>query len=212
MKGRTKNMLLFIVCMVIFVVGLTLEVESERDKAWSKPSREVLTQKQINDIRLLKYTILEPVKPLKAIIPTGAKLISRSLPSRSDGRFKSYMDYRTITDETSLQYKLQQDAITDVFGFRRYNDYYMVAVGTFYSKKVGQKFNIELQSGKTFNVIVADIKMDIHTDEANHQYDKINNSIIEFIVNVDRISSNSRIRGNMIEFSGPIKSIEEILE
>ena len=60
---------------------------------------------------------------------------------------KTYMDYRTITDKSSKQYKLQQDnnVYTDDEGFRKIEDKFIVAVGTYYGT-VGTELLIELSS------------------------------------------------------------------
>ena len=47
-----------------------------------------------------------------------------------DTAFKAYMDYRTITDTSSEQYAIQQNAWTDSRGLRRSCDDYLVAMGT----------------------------------------------------------------------------------
>ena len=46
-----------------------------------------------------------------------------------DTSFKSYMDYRYITNKASDQYKLQLSAWTDNMGLRRVDDYYLVEIG-----------------------------------------------------------------------------------
>lgn len=47
-----------------------------------------------------------------------------------DSSFKAYMDYRCITDTSSVQYEMQQQAYTDGRGFRKIGDDYCVALGT----------------------------------------------------------------------------------
>lgn len=141
----------------------------------------------------------------------------------STGSFKSYMSYTSITDETSDQYKMQNNnmSYTDNIGLRRYmktegikneNDFYMVAVGNYYAQnKCGGKFHVILDSEIEFDIIVGDIKNNKDTDEEN----KIcmhNGSIIEFIVDIDMLSEKSRIDGDIREMDGNILSIEEIIE
>lgn len=81
--------------------------------------------------------------------------------------FKSYMSYKKITDKSSLQYELQQNCYTDEEGFRRYNDYYCVAVGTAFDMQIGQHFDIILENNTIIKCIVGDIKADIDTDKTN---------------------------------------------
>jgi ribonucleoside-triphosphate reductase len=99
------------------------------------------------------------------------------------------MDYRYITDTTSDQWELSQIAYTDEYGLRKVNDYYCVAMGSYYSENVGDKFEITLENGNKFNVIIGDLKQDCHTDATNQYtpvYDNNGNfygaNVIEFIV------------------------------
>lgn len=126
---------------------------------------------------------------------------------------KVYMDYRTITAKSSKQWKLQQEATTDELGFRRYGDYYMVAMGTYYTGyECGKVFRITLENGSEFLVVTGDIKSDVHTD-AKHQHRKGN--VIEFIVDTDVISQDCKSMGDMSycigpKFKGNIQSIHKL--
>lgn len=138
--------------------------------------------------------------------------ISRSIP-KGNTSMKSYMNYKTITNKSSEQYKLQQrdDVWTDEEGFRRIEDKFMVAVGTFYSKEVGQELIIELDNGTTFDAIVGDIKDDRHTDSTNRQH-KVDKSVIEFIVDSKKLDNTIKKMGdcsysNMNDFKGNISNI-----
>lgn len=128
--------------------------------------------------------------------------------------FKAFMDYRTLTSETSKQYSMQYDgnAITNDEGFRVYNGAYMVAVGTYYASECGVRLRVTLDTGKQFNCIVGDIKSDLHTDEL-HQHR--NGNVIEFIVDQDKIPDICKKMGDMsyapnADLSGYITNIEVI--
>lgn len=133
--------------------------------------------------------------------------------------FKSYMNYESITNKDSIQYKMQQEAWTDEYGLRRYGDAYMVAMGTFYAQNCGEYFNVTLESGESFLVVTGDIKSDKHTDDRN-MYSPVYidgrmeyANIIEFIVDTAAMSRSVRRSGNIgtIDcFSGQIKSIERV--
>lgn len=126
------------------------------------------------------------------------------LPSDVKGTFKSFMPYTMITDKTTNQYNLQQDAITDDRGFRRIvvgdlsQPAYMVALGTYYSRgQVGDTFVVTLDNGNVFYCVTGDIKQDIHTDSLN-QYrlegTNIDNAnIIEFIMDSDDDSYHDKL-------------------
>lgn len=126
-----------------------------------------------------------------------------------DTDFKAFMDYRTITNRSSTQYSLQQLAYTDADGFRKIDDYYMIAVGTYYSDYCGKTFLIVLDTEIEFYAIVGDIKQDIHTD-INNQYAG-NGNVIEFIVDTRHIPTYCYQMGDM-SYAGFEGQIEYILE
>ncbi len=134
------------------------------------------------------------------------------LPIEATGEFKTYMDYRKITDKTSKQWNLQQLATTNEKGFRVFNGRYLVAVGTYYATEVGKELKITLDNGFVFYAIVGDIKMDTHTD-ANNQYIPINGNIVEFIVDTNKLDPMTKKLGDVsnLGFKGKIIRIEEVL-
>lgn len=137
-----------------------------------------------------------------------------------DTSFKCYMDYRAITDETSKQYEIQQQAYTDNDGFRKIGEDYLVAVGTYYSESCGERFNVTLDTGNQITVTIGDIKQDCCTDELNMYspvYDEngnfISGNVVEFIVDTELLSQKAKMLGSVEayeDFKGNIKSIERI--
>lgn len=135
-----------------------------------------------------------------------------------DTSFKTYMDYRCITDKTSAQYMLQIEAHTDDMGLRKYEDHYIVAMGTYYSDNVGDTFKITLDNDTSFNVIIGDIKADCHTDSKNMYspvYDNNGNlisaNVIEFIVDTKKLDRSVKKLGTIEaydDFKGNIVKIE----
>ena len=156
------------------------------------------------------------------IQPTEQVEVKREEPKVSRGRiyelppvsgeFKTYMDYRTITDTTSKQYKLQQLASTNEIGIREINGRLMVAMGTYYVEKVGKKFDITLSTGEVIPVIVGDIKSDLHTDPTN-RYIQHNGNIIEFIVNEDILDRKIKLTGSLNhgKLKGQVTKIQEAM-
>lgn len=147
--------------------------------------------------------------------------ISMSLPDY-DTSFKAYMDYRCITDKTSKQYELQQKAETDDLGLRKYGDYYLIGLGTYYADSVGEKFRITLENDKVFYAMTGDIKADIHTDK-NNMYSSVYDSngtfisanVVEFIVDTKAMDRKAKLSGNVgtyEDFSGNIVKIEKIID
>lgn len=135
-----------------------------------------------------------------------------------DTSFKTYMDYRCITDKTSAQYMLQMEAYTDNMGLRKYEDHYIIAMGTYYSDNVGDTFKITLDNDYSFNVIIGDIKADCHTDSKNMYspvYDENGNfvsaNVIEFIVDTKKLDRSVKKLGTIEaydDFKGNIVKIE----
>lgn len=133
------------------------------------------------------------------------------LPEEADGKFKTYMDYRKITNKNSKQWKLQEQAWTEGRGFRKIGEHFLVAVGTFYANEVGKELLIEFEDGQQIKAIVGDIKQDRHTDPTN-RYVPINGNIVEFIVDVEKLDPEVIRRGDVswLGLNGKIKSIWEV--
>lgn len=107
---------------------------------------------------------------------------------------KTYMDYRTITNVSSVQYQLQQLAETDENGFRKIDGMYLVAMGTYYSDHAGAMFRITLENGTVFDVIMGDVKDDADTDAMNQHR---NGNVVEFIVDTDQLHEDARLMGDV---------------
>lgn len=105
-----------------------------------------------------------------------------------DLRF-SYMDWRTITDQTSDQWKLQNwYSITDwTTGIRTVNRRYSVAVGSSVSLEKGRYINVYLENGTLIPCIISDTKADYDTWNNNGTIGN-DGSAIEFIVDTDVMS------------------------
>ena len=137
--------------------------------------------------------------------------INYDLPKDADGQFKTFMDYKTITDQTSTQWQMQQEAETNDDGLRILNDKYMVAMGTYYAEECGKEFRITLEGGEQIDVIIGDIKDNAHTD-INNQYIPMNGNIIEFIVDTAKLDPITKQMGDISHsgFEGKIIKIEEL--
>jgi len=157
-------------------------------------------------------------------LPVSAayKLVSYSVPD-GDTSFKTYMSYKAITNTESAQYQLQQKAKTDENGLRIIDDdYYCVAIGSYYSDSIGDKFLVEFEDGTRIKIIIGDFKADIHTDKTNRYtniYDSndnfISHNVIEFIVDMSTLDKTAKSWGDIsaIEgFDGNIVAIYKIEE
>lgn len=139
--------------------------------------------------------------------------VNMELPENVSGEFKTYMDYRMISDSGSMQYKLQQQAYTDENGFRKVDDAYCIALGSAYGTEIGTRYKIALDTGLEFTAILAECKDNKHTDSTN-RYISENGNIIEWIVNTDKLNELALAMGDIsyAGFKGKIIKIERIIE
>ena len=150
-------------------------------------------------------TVTDSPKPVEYAVPMG------------DTSFKSYMDWECITNTNSTQYKLQQDCWTDDTGLRRYGDDYVVALGSYYAKYIGERFRVTLSTGEEFPAVVGDFKADCHTDSLN-RYTPMGDggkNVVEFVVDTQELDDTARKMGDIsyIEgFEGNVERIEKVYE
>ncbi len=190
MRKRILIMVLFAIIMLS-----TSFLESEKADPATIFTEDVFTQQiepEFVEIEYIKHNKLD-------------------LPEEADGKFKTYMDYRKITDKSSKQWALQEQAWTEGRGFRKIGEHFLVAVGTFYADEVGKELLIELEDGQRIKAIVGDIKQDKHTDPTN-RYVPVNGNIVEFIVNVEKLNPEVIRRGDVswLGLNGKIKSMWEV--
>lgn len=135
------------------------------------------------------------------------------IPKIKDTSFKTYMDYRTITDRKSAQWQLQQQAKTNENGFRMIDGKYLIAIGTYYSYKCGDEYRITLEDGTVFEAIIGDIKDPRHTNRTN-QYVPLKDgkgNVIEFIVDTRKMKRSVLMVGDVshLGLQGNIARIEK---
>ena len=119
--------------------------------------------------------------------------VSMSTPSNNS--FKSYMPYTAITNKSSQQYKLQQIAYTGSHGIRMVNGRYCLAVGSYYTTKIGKYIDLVLANGTIIKCILADCKANAHTDSTHRQ--NPNGSITEFIVDSKKLHKKAKQMGDI---------------
>lgn len=124
--------------------------------------------------------------------------------------FKSYMSYTAITNQSSKQWALQQQAITNDNGFRCIDGKPLVAVGTGWGLSVGDHAVVYCDGGNNFEVIIGDIKADIHTLSDN-KTTASNNCRCEFIVDMSSLNPTVKSRGSVSvlqKYSGYVVDIK----
>lgn len=139
--------------------------------------------------------------------------IYNDIPVPKNNSFKSYMDYKTITDRTSAQYELQKlYSSTDANGIRIVGERYCVAIGSGFDCAIGDEIELIMESGEVIKCVVADIKADKDTDLTNKQHN-VDNSVCEFIVDTDLLSDVVRKMGDISYadklFKGNILSVRK---
>ena len=155
----------------------------------------------------------------KEVVET-VKYTSLGVPNINSS-FKTWMSYRAVTNKRSPQYKfINTYGWADEEGFMRYSsekepgvsqDYYMIALGSYYGTTIGTKYRITLTTGEVFYGVLADCKADKDTNKTN-QYAR-DNDIVEFIVDTKKLNSKVKYHGNANVYkplSGRILKIERI--
>ena len=113
------------------------------------------------------------------------------------GQFKSFMDYKAITDKSTPNYNFtHKNANFHVgkSGLTYYQDgentYPVVAVGSGISDKIGQLIEVTLDNQghpNTLRCVIGDQKDNGDTDPATHTVHKNDHSVVEFLVDYDRL-------------------------
>lgn len=127
------------------------------------------------------------------------------------GEFKCYEDFRALTATGSPQYQLQQEAWTDMYGLRRVDGFYCVALGSAFGSKIGSKYIITLSTGYEFLATLADQKADVDTVEG-HTRDR-NGAVIEFVVDRQALPACVRQSGSISsipQFAGEVEQIRRV--
>lgn len=150
-----------------------------------------------------------------------AEYTDLSVPTNVNTSFKTWMDWRCITNKASAQYKLiQKWGWRDENGFMRASgekelgiddDYYLIALGSFYGSEIGTKYKITTDTGNVFYGMLADQKADIHTNRTN-QYAR-NNDVVEFLVDTRYLRKDVKRMGSAnvhMALNGHISKIERI--
>ena len=152
-------------------------------------------------------------EPNDEYVDLTAKYVSyETYDAPKNSGFKSFMDYRAITNTDSKQYKLQQCySKTGEYGIRMADSRYIVAIGTYFTPDIGQYFDIILENGTVIPCILGDQKADADTDSDNI-ITKHNGCMSEFIVDSDALNKDVKFYGDMSyclkDWDSPIKTIK----
>lgn len=135
--------------------------------------------------------------------------------------FKTWMSYKAITNRQSAQYKFVNTyGWRDSEGFMRCSaerdlgvtdDYYIVAMGSYYGTAIGTKYRVTLDSGNVIYVALGDCKADRHTN-STHQYAR-NRDVLEFLVDTPYLNKAVKQMGSAnayMPLNGNVTKIEKM--
>lgn len=127
--------------------------------------------------------------------------------------FKTYTEYTKLRKDYPQWTQIQAIAYTDENGLRKVDNYYCVAMASYYTDTVGDLFRIITEDGNVFEVIITDFKADRDTNPSTHQYTTLNYCIVEFYVDVDLLPRKTRRTGTISSidgFSGRVIEIQRL--
>ena len=180
----------------------TNSVSTKENKTATKQTKKSTTTSKCAKTSLIEEQI--PIQDVDdTLVKTTIATTQSELPTSSyniplGDNFYGYMDYLAITNTSSDQYKFQQLCWTDSQGLRRQGNDYVVALGSYYSTKIGDRFLVSLDTGITYTIVLGDCKADCHTNSTN-QYVVVGNkiNIIEFIVDTYTLDYTVAQSGNI---------------
>lgn len=211
--------ILAIMCLVFYGEKFALAQQTET----TINDNNIIITNQQTEIDNLKKENQKLKKQVKALKKENTKLKNsqrkkkknktklKSYKVPKNMHFKSYTNYKCLS-RSSAQWKLQKKAYTDKNGLRKIGDDYLVAMGSYYTKHLGDRFKITLSTGKSFTVRICDFKANSDTN-STHQY-TANGCMIEFYVD-SNLNSKARQMGDISYikgFKGNITKVEKIIK
>ena len=228
--GVIKNILI-IILVVFEIVILTVCNNKSNQLKHTNNQLESTINYQINTIQnlttqteALNNRVLQLEKENSALVQENMQLIDEkakleeelssinTVTQENKNDFKSYMNYTAITNRLSKQWELQKQATTNENGLRCINGVPLVAVGTGWGLDVGDYAVVYCDNGNNFDVVIGDIKADIHTMSDN-KTTSANNCKCEFIVDINQLNQSVKKRGDVSvlqEYSGYVVDIKGI--
>ena len=177
------------------------------------PAESVTTEIAITESSAVTTT-QTPVTVQAPIEATTGKIIGEDvlLPDLPTDR-KVCTNYTVYGIPGTPHNRMQKLAYTDALGCRRYGEYYIVGLGSTYADRIGETFEVELETGVVFKIITGDMKADCDTDVTNRYGPCVNYNgescanVLEFIVDREVLSKKAYQWGGVDyyeEFKGNI--------
>lgn len=121
---------------------------------------------------------------------------SKACPSNS---FKSFMPYTAIGG--GKQYRFQKKCYTGDYGLRMYKGRYCIALGSYYTTKIGKKVDLITTKGKVIRCIIGDCKANKDTNTSNQKH-LSDGSVVEFLVDYKSLDSSIMLHGDVSAIGG----------
>lgn len=131
------------------------------------------------------------------------RYVTKSAPKNS---FKSYESYQPLRYS---QGRLQRKAYTDKNGLRKVGNRYCIAMGSYYTTRIGCKIDLLMSDGDVVKCILADQKSDRHTD-SRHQIHRSDGSLVEFVVDKYKLASKVKRYGDISQISQFKQSVRKV--
>lgn len=119
------------------------------------------------------------------------------------------MDYRKITNTLSDQYKIQQHCVNNEYGIRMYSKYYTVALGSYFTRELGDTYHVTLENGYEFDIMLGDFKNDAHTFDCGNYGNSCVNYDGEPCVNVIEFIMDDLVVPDYVMNAGTFSILEE---
>lgn len=201
-----------IVCLLLITAVFTIislitreDMSKEEKELSSKPLPQAGITTYLNDCdieklekELMCIPNLQENETTTCYLPNTepeTEIVYKEYSIKSNG-YKSYMDYRTITNKSSEQYKLKEFAYIGNYGICQINNRYLIAVGTGVNAGIGTYVDLFLENGTYIPCVVGDIKDDRHTLKDNITTAR-NGCVSEFIVDRNVLTRLVKAMGDM---------------
>lgn len=203
------------ICFLFFMLSMSTKNKAKLKKVVPTPTEVAVTM-------TATPTPTSPVSPFYTSTPTPSPeptpeptctpTLTPRLVTGLSHSFKPYTDYRCYNIKASRNYKLQQLAVTDIYGLRVVKDSaeeerWCIALGTAWAgahqDSIGNCVDIYMENGAVLKCVLADVKRTEDTVNRENRYGATNNDLVEFIVDTPKLVNEAKIRGN-ISFAADI--------
>ena len=208
---KQKIALLIMVICIILVMALCAPIKVSGVNNPQMSSQKEESKVEITSSEPVSSEIVSSEAPASSQAVSSKPAVVKRVPTHLRD-FKSYTYYKKLNRASGQWKKIQTIAYSDANGLRKVDDYYCVAMGSYYTKTLGDLFKITTSTGNVFEVIITDFKSDRHTD-VNHQYTLTNQCMVEFYVDYACFNPKAKRSGSISSiagFEGKVVKVEYI--